>query len=321
MRVFFGAVYTARLRMLMPTRFSEKSLPPRVGLYSSALWVVLLSLSGGGLSCSGDRVDEDSAFGSNGVVRIGYANEAPFAYYENETGRLTGESVEVTHHVLKKMGVSEFEGVLTEFASLIPGLKAGRFDVIAAGMWIIPPRCREINFSEPILCIGQGFVVKAGNPLRLHGYEDVAQHPTARLGVVAGGVEIRFARAVGVPEDRMLIFPDAPSAISGLQANRMDALAGPEPAHKDILRKANDPNLERAQPFNPPNVPSEPARLCSGIGFRKEDVRFLEEFNHHLKALIGTEEHLQIIETFGLTESELPTDVTQKELCRPISGT
>ena len=269
--------------------------------------------------CSGSGRDGGTQedFGHDGVVRIGYANEAPFAYYDNESGKLIGESVEVTRHVLKKMGVADFEGVLTEFASLIPGLKAGRFDVIAAGMWIIPPRCREINFSEPISCIDQGFIVKAGNPLDLHGYRDVVRNPEARLAVVSGGVELRFARAVGLPQDRILIFPDAPSAIAGLQADRADALAGPVPAHKDMLRKAGDPSLERAEPFYPPNVPGEPTRLCSGIGFRKEDALFVEEFDRHLKNFIGTDQHLEMVEAFGFTATELPTGVTREELCRP----
>ena len=84
------------------------------------------------------------------AVRIGYANEAPFAYYDNATGKLTGESVEVTRYLLKEVGISRVEGVITEFASLIPGLKARRFDIIAAGMYINPRRCEQISFSEPI---------------------------------------------------------------------------------------------------------------------------------------------------------------------------
>ena len=337
MRRLLADVYTARRPMfprcrwspISTTRFPRRqflisarsgwsrtsALPRNRSWRSAALLATALILSG----CARTAPEEGTkkGFGRDGVVLIGYANEAPFAYYDNESGKLIGESVEVTRHILKKMGVADFEGVLTEFASLIPGLKAGRFDVIAAGMWIIPPRCREINFSEPISCIGQGFIVRVGNPLNLHGYEDVARHPGARLAVVAGGVELRFARAVGLTQDRILIFPDAPSAIAGLQADRVDALAGPVPAHKDMLRKANDPSLERAQPFNRPNVPGEPTRLCSGIGFRKDDVHFLEEFDSHLKSFIGTDQHLEMVEAFGFTETELPTGVTREELCRP----
>jgi polar amino acid transport system substrate-binding protein len=254
-------------------------------------------------------------FDGSGPVRIGYSNEAPFAYYDNQTGELTGESVEVTRRVLEKMGVTQVEGVITEFASLIPGLKAGRFDLIAAGMWILPPRCREILFSEPLSCILQGMLVRKGNPLNLHSYRDVTRHESARLGVVAGGVELMFARAAGIPESRLFIFPDQPSAVAGLQAGRVDANAGPAPAHRDLLLKPSTSGLEAIRSFAQPQASGLPARTCSGIGFRKGDKQHLDEFNRHLTAFIGTPEHLELIRTFGFTEAELPTGMTTEELC------
>jgi polar amino acid transport system substrate-binding protein len=254
-------------------------------------------------------------FDGSGPVRIGYSNEAPFAYYDNQTGELTGESVEVTRRVLEKMGVTQVEGVITEFASLIPGLKAGRFDLIAAGMWILPPRCREILFSEPLSCILQGMLVRKGNPLNLHSYRDVTRHESARLGVVAGGVELMFARAAGIPESRLFIFPDQPSAVAGLQAGRVDANAGPAPAHRDLLLKPSTSGLEAIRTFAQPQASGLPARTCSGIGFRKGDKQHLDEFNRHLTAFIGTPEHLELIRSFGFTEAELPTGMTTEELC------
>ena len=254
-------------------------------------------------------------FDGSGPVRIGYSNEAPFAYYDNRTGKLTGESVEVTRRVLAEMGITQVEGVITEFASLIPGLKAGRFDLIAAGMWILPPRSREIIFSERLSCILQGMLVQEGNPLDLHSYRDVTRHGSARLGVVAGGVELMFARAAGVPESRLFIFPDQPSAVAGLQAGRVDANAGPAPAHRDLLRKPSASGLETIDPFVQPRAAGLPARTCSGIGFRKEDKRHLDEFNRHLTGFIGTPEHLELIRRFGFTEAELPAGMTTEELC------
>ena len=258
---------------------------------------------------------QPGGFEGSGPVRIGYSNEAPFAFYDNRTGKLTGESVEVTRRVLAEMGITQVEGVITEFASLIPGLKAGRFDLIAAGMWILPPRCREILFSEPLSCILQGMLVQQGNPLNLHSYLDVTRHESARLGVVAGGVELMFARATGIPESRLFIFPDQPSAVAGLQAGRVDANAGPAPAHRDLLRKPSTSELEAIDPFVQPRAAGLPARTCSGIGFRKEDRKHLDEFNRHLTAFIGTPEHLELIRTFGFTEAELPAGMTTEELC------
>ena len=282
--------------------------------------LALLLASCAGSDPSDSRPAESAAgFGENGVVRIGYANEAPFAYYDNATGKLTGESVEVTRHILKQVGISRVEGVITEFASLIPGLKARRFDIIAAGMYIKPRRCRQISFSEPISCVDQGFMVEAGNPFDLHSYEDVARHPTARLGVIAGGVELGFARAVGVPDERLSIFPDVPSSIAGLQADRVDVFAATVPTHKDMLAKAADPGLEIVHPFSQPVVDGRTAGLCSALGFRQEDAAFLRKFNRALEAFIGSEQHLEIVRPFGFGERNMPGEHTTEQLCRPMS--
>src|SRR5215467_13974035 len=107
-----------------------------------ALGVTALALAP--LTASADSTLDQAK--KNGYVRVGFANEAPFAYATPD-GKLTGEAPEVAKAVLKKMGINEVDGVLTEFGSLIPGLKAHRFDIIAAGMFVTPARCKEINFS------------------------------------------------------------------------------------------------------------------------------------------------------------------------------
>ena len=67
--------------------------------------------------------------------------------------------------------------MLTEFGSLIPGLKAGRFDIIAAGMFVNPTRCEEIAFSEPSYGIGQAMLVPAGNPKGIKDYASIRRQP------------------------------------------------------------------------------------------------------------------------------------------------
>ena len=62
---------------------------------------------------------------SNGYIRVGFPNQVPYAY-ATAKGKLTGADAELARMVVERMGVGEMDGVLTEFASLIPGLKAGR---------------------------------------------------------------------------------------------------------------------------------------------------------------------------------------------------
>ncbi|ADE15780.1 ectoine/hydroxyectoine ABC transporter solute-binding protein [Nitrosococcus halophilus Nc 4] len=250
------------------------------------------------------------------VVRLGYANEAPYAYMDNETGQLTGESPEIAKKILKQMGIKHIEGVLTEFGSLIPGLKAKRFDIIAAGMYITPQRCREIAFSKPTYGIGEAFIVQAGNPLNLHSYEDVASHPSARIGVTAGAVELQYARSTGIPNDRIVILPDPPSAVAAVQAKRVDAFAATSLTVHNLLAKT-DTRIERARPFHDPVINGKTVVGYGAFGFRKEDKKLLAEFNKHLEKFIGTTQHLSLIEPFGFTEADLPGEITVAQLCQP----
>src|SRR5258706_5899788 len=83
-----------------------------------------------------------------GYIRVGFANEAPFGFATPD-GKLTGESPEVVRAVLAKLGIKEIDGVLTEFGSLIPGIHAGRFDIVAAGLIVHAKRCLLEPFSQP----------------------------------------------------------------------------------------------------------------------------------------------------------------------------
>ena len=251
-----------------------------------------------------------------GTIRVGYANEAPYAYLESASGRLTGEAPEIARAVLAKMGIREVEGVLTEFGSLIPGLQAGRFDVIAAGMYILPQRCKEIAFSNPTYSVGEAFVVAHGNPLGLSSYKEVARHTDARLGVVAGTVEREYARETGVPDERVVVFPDAPSALEGVIAGRVDAFAGTSLTVNNLLARAKSPRVEKAEPFSDPVIDGKPARGYGAFGFRKSDEKLISAFNDALARFIGTPAHLELVKPFGFTRSELPGAATAAELCR-----
>jgi polar amino acid transport system substrate-binding protein len=267
----------------------------------------------GAAGIEGDTLARARAEGS---MRVGFANEAPYAYAESATGRLTGEAPEIARVVLAGIGIPGIEGVLTEFGSLIPGLNAGRFDIIAAGMYILPERCEQVAFSNPTYSVGEAFIVAQGNPLRLHGYADVARRRRARLGVVAGTVELGYARAAGVPESRILVFPDAPSALEGVLAQRVDAYAGTSLTVNSLLARAKAPGIERAAPFRDPVIEGKPVRGHGAFAFRKDDAKLIAAFDEGLARYIGTPAHLAAVKPFGFTAVELPGKITARELCQ-----
>jgi polar amino acid transport system substrate-binding protein len=249
-----------------------------------------------------------------GEVRIGYAGEPPFAY-RTPNGRVTGEAAELARVLFTRMGVPFITAVQTEFRTLIRELRAGRFDVIAAGMYVLPQRCHEIAFSEPTYRMGGGFLVRAGNPANLHGYDDVARDRSLRLGVVAGGVELADALAAGVDDEQLMIFPDTASAMAAVKAGRADAYAAAALTVRALAQR-EPKRLARAQPFrNPPMMGIDGYRY-GAFGFRKEDDDLRQAFDGQLAAFLGTTEHLTLIGRFGLGPDNLP-DRRTSELCPP----
>jgi polar amino acid transport system substrate-binding protein len=243
----------------------------------SAIGAIAVSIATVAMSLPAAAQDTLERAREQGYIRVGFANEAPYGY-ATPSGELTGESPEVVKAILKKMGIPEVDGVLTEFGSLIPGLKAGRFDIIAAGMFITPKRCEQIAFSEPTYGIGQAFLVKEGNPKGLQTYEDIAENSDAKLGVMAGAIEKDYARSADVPDDQILTFPDGPSGLAAVRAGRVDAFALTSLSIGNLVKTAGpDAGVERAEPFG--EVAGKSVKGHGGVGFRKEDEKLLAEFN------------------------------------------
>src|SRR5437588_11854088 len=154
-----------------------------------------------------------------GYIRVGFANEAPYGFATPD-GKLTGESPEVVKAILKKIGINQVDGVLTEFGSLIPGLQAGRFDIIAAGMFVNPKRCEQVQFSEPTYGIGQAFLVVKGNSRGIKDYSSIAKTKDLKLAVMAGAVEGGYAKDSGVDQSQLVVVPEPSSLVKAVQSRR-----------------------------------------------------------------------------------------------------
>jgi polar amino acid transport system substrate-binding protein len=247
-----------------------------------------------------------------GKVVLGIANEAPYGFTASD-GTVTGEAPEIAKHVLGQMGVEEVEGVITEFGSLIPGLNAGRFDLIAAGMFLTPERCGQITFSEPTYGIGQAFLIKEGNPKDINDYDDIAANSDVTLAVMAGAIEGQYAQQAGVPISQLLVVPDRAAGTAAVEAGRADAFALTSLTIGDIVEaRGEGSGLAKTDAFS--EVAGENVKGHGGFGFRNEDAEFVDEFNQKLTEFIGTDEHLALVEPFGFGKDELP-ELTRDEVC------
>jgi len=279
------------------------------GLSRRAVVGLIAGIATLGITASAEAQTTLEKAKADAFIRVGFANEAPFGYATPD-GKLTGESPEVVKAVLNKMGIAQVDGVLTEFGSLIPGLQAGRFDIIAAGMFVNPKRCEQIQFSEPTYGIGQAFLVAGGNPKGIKDYGSIASDPSLKLAVMAGAVEGGYAKDSAVTDAQLLTLPDQSSLVAAVKAGRADAAALTALSIADMASK--NEGVESTKPFG--EVAGESVVGHGAVAFRKEDKDLYEAFNAELKNFIGSEEHLALVTPIGFGADYLPTKTTA-ELC------
>ncbi len=248
--------------------------------------------------------DPDNAAWRGGTIRVGYALEPPYAYRTPE-GTVTGEAPEVARAALTRAGITRVRWVLGDFNALIPDLLAGHIDMIAAGMFITPDRAARVAFSLPTSSVGQGLLVRRGNPRGLHDYASLAERSDVTLAVLDGAVEHRQLLLLNMPAERLFPVSDVHAGMTAVRKGRVDglALSGPTVV---LLARQHPEELEAARPFTQPVIDGKSVAGLCAFAFRKEDAPLADRVNEQLRAFIGTPEHLALVRPFGFDASTLP---------------
>ncbi len=245
---------------------------------------------------------------SGAPIRIGFANEVPFAY-PDASGAPKGFVNAHAIGVLAKMGHTNIEPVQTEWGGLIPGLQAGRFDIITGGMNILASRCSNIAFSEPMARVGDAFLVQAGNPKGIGNYDDIRESG-AIMVTGAGYSNIEAAKAAGVAEGNIMQVPGPTEILAAVRADRADAGAGTYFTMKQLADSTGG-----ALAVTDPAAMPEDSINWAGIGFSKADQDFVAAFNAAQTAYLGSAEMMAAVAEYGYGEGSLPGDVTTEWVC------
>ena len=241
---------------------------------------------------------------ASGVIRVGYAVEAPYAFIAD--GAVTGVSPATAKLIAARLGL-RIEWVQTEFGSLIGELNAGRFDVIAAGLFVTPDRAASVAFSEPELRVRDGLLIPAGNPANLHSYADLIARPNLRVAVVAGSVEEQRLLELGLPPGRALKLPDAGHAMSAVAARAADALALSLPTVR--YWAARDPLTDAIAVEE-----GGGGEAYVASAFRRDETALRAAWNGALSEILGRDAHLRAIAPLGFEPADLPGGVTLREV-------
>lgn len=260
------------------------------------------------------QADDLQEIRARGFVRGVTANEQPYGYID-PTGKAAGIGPDVATAVLSKLGIEKIEWTVVAFDGLIPGVKANRFDFSAAEQAIRPERCKQVAFSDTTSSYTVGLLVKAGNPKKLHGLEDVAANPGTKLAQMAGAVEL-LADEYKIPRSDRVYIQTASDAIPSLVAGRADAYIATELTVAGLAKLSGD--VEAAESKSAPMLGGKPYRNYGAFTFRPEDKELIAAFNTALGEFKKTDEYEKILLSYGLTKPsvEAAREGSTESLCK-----
>lgn len=249
-----------------------------------------------------------------GTLRIAYGNENPYAYTADD-GSVTGQSVDTQLYLLEKLGISadQIEWKRAEYGSLITGLGTNH-DMVIAGMYITPDRCKKVAFANPDYIMPDALLVLAGNPGGYTTLNEMADTDGV-IGVMNGTSEQEVADAI-YPAERINAQANLDSLILELKAGRCDAI-GLTSANLQLAADA-DKDLEVTEGFWLIDPESGEDIIGAGAAvFQPGDSDFRDELNGVLEELLADEETwLSLVEPYGFSvENNHPQGLTAQDLC------
>ena len=183
----------------------------------------------------------DSALVSPGKLTMSTNPTLPPMQYVDSTGTLKGMRITLGDEIAKRLCL-EPEYVRIEFSAMIPGLQAGRWDVINTGIFWNPERAammKMVPYESQAISIS----VQKGNPEKITKEEDLAGKT---VGVEIGGFEEAKLKELdaklqgeGLEAIDVRTFDNFALAYQALSAGQTDATVSIDPTAAEYDRRGD----------------------------------------------------------------------------------
>lgn len=245
----------------------------------------------------------------DGAITVAFNGEEPYSYEDG--GELTGATIKLNEAIFGELGIDTVEGVQTEWNSLIPGLTAGRYDAVSAGMSILPERCSEAIFSEPEIMYTTAFLTPKGNPDNLTDMQS-AQDAGVKLAVLSGAIEEGYTESLGIETVKVGSPQDALDAVT---SGRADASALTAISLNALVARSNA-DVEVTDSFVAV-IDGVPQIGAGATVFPKGEEDLRDAYNEKLAEIVADEDRwMEIAGPFGFTAAERPVEgLTAEKLC------
>ena len=197
----------------------------------------------------------------------------PFTFIDKK-GKPAGFDIDGIDWIAKEMGF-KVKHQPTDWAAIVPSLKAKKIDFIASGMSITPERKAAVNFCEPYWVVRQLLVARNDSKMA----PEECLKPGNKIGVLRGSAEYKWITENLLKKGykfELRPYDTTPLAIEDVANGRLVAAACADTA----LKEAQDKGLQvkGIGSYGQPNV-------SYGYAVRKEDNKLRSMLNDGLRRL------------------------------------
>ncbi len=243
-----------------------------------------------------------------GIIKIGLTNGLPYSIM-NPDGTVDGVAPSIVKAVMAKLGVPKVEGVVATYGQLIPGLMAGRWDMVGADMTITAERCAQVAYCDPFTVDYAAYVYLPGaykDPPKT--LKEIGARKT-KLAMLAGSYNLKLIQSMyEKPDEFIQIYPDTPAILEAVTAKRVEIGCTGGRNIKLVLQQKPG-SYEYLYPA--PDDMISPASAA----FKPGDTDLRTAFRAEFQKMKASGEWKKIIESFGFEVFPGKENVTAEQAC------
>lgn len=223
-----------------------------------------------------------------GVITVGADTayppfESAVATPQAGGAKYEGFDVDLGDAIAAKLGV-KWEVVSTAWDGIIPGLQAGKYDVIMSAMTITDERKQQITPSYPYILSDQSIAVKKGSTIK-----EPRDLKGKKVGVQVDTTgQFEAEKTLGKAYKDLKKYDDILLAFQDLRAGRVDAVVNDLPGSQWIIDQNYKDQMELAKVIKTDEA--------YGIWVKQGNTKLLEAINKALEEVIADGTYAQIYE-------------------------
>ncbi len=247
------------------------------------------------------HVDYSGLTGKNGTIRYITASAMqPFSYIAD--GKNAGIEVDIITRFCREYGY-DIKIDDAEFASLIPGITSGMYDIASGTIMITEERAESVNFSDVYYTADAVAVVRKEENADIQTqkkYTFAADFNGKRLGIKTGS-SFEAVTLEKFPDAEYFYYDSTSDLIAALDNNKIDAFVEDEP----VARMAHNENRD-VDYLHEPLLKED---YSFGFSKKNNTEKTLTEFNEYLDEIRNDGSYAQLLDKWlGSNESKKTVD-------------